>query len=135
MLPSRSNVLVVDDDPTLRAVLAALLSLEGYQVETAEDGPSALASIAAAAPDIIVSDLNMPRMSGFELLSLVRLNFPAIRVVAMSASFSGLQIPDGVHADAFYEKATNPFFLAEMLRSLTPHRLPARRHSKILPPS
>ena len=128
MLPNGSSVLVVDDDPALRAVLAALLSLEGYQVQTAENGSSALASIASAIPDIVVSDLNMPQMSGFELLSWVRQKFPAIRVVAMSAAFSGVQVPDGVHADAFYEKASNPLVLTEILRSMTLHRsLPRHR--------
>ena len=60
---------------------------------------------------IILSDLNMPRMSGFEFLSLVRRRFPAIRysirVIAMSGAFSGDDIPPGIAADAFYEKGPN----------------------------
>jgi CheY-like chemotaxis protein len=134
MLTDRSNVLVVEDDPSLRMVLAALLSLEGYKVQTAEDGLSALASIASIPPDIIISDLNMPRMSGFVLLSLVRQNFPAILVVAMSSAFSGNQIPPGVHADAFYEKATHPVFLTRILSSMTTASTKRARHQfRMLP--
>jgi hypothetical protein len=48
----------------------------------------------------------MPGMSGFELLSVVRRRFPAIRVIAMSSAFSGSDVPTGVAADAFYEKTT-----------------------------
>jgi CheY-like chemotaxis protein len=49
----------------------------------------------------------MPRMSGFELLSIVRLRFPAIAVIAMSGAYSGMAAPQGVAADAFYAKGSS----------------------------
>jgi hypothetical protein len=55
-------------------------------------------------PDILLSDLNMPVMSGFELLSVVRRRFPAMRVIAMSGAFFGEEVPSGVAADNFYQK-------------------------------
>jgi hypothetical protein len=58
----------------------------------------------------------MPEMSGFELLSIVRRQFPTISLVAMSGAFSGTQIPCGVTADAFYEKGNGVAVLLRRLR-------------------
>jgi CheY-like chemotaxis protein len=119
---TQPHILLVEDDPELRSVLAALLSYEGYQVRTSEDGVSALVAMESNLPDVIISDLNMPRMSGFEFLSTVRHNFPSIPLVAMSGAFSGKQTPPGVEADAFYEKASHPVFLTRILRTISVHR-------------
>ena len=54
-------------------------------------------------PDVIISDLGMPNMSGFELLSVVRRRFPHVPVIAISAKFDGS--PNGVIADGFFSKA------------------------------
>ncbi len=54
-------------------------------------------------PDVIVSDLRMPNMSGFELLSVVRRRFPHIPVIAISGEFDG-ESPAGLIADAFFTK-------------------------------
>jgi CheY-like chemotaxis protein len=122
MLTKRS-VLLVEDDGDLRVVLAAMLAQTGYEVRTAWDGVSALFDMETAVPDIIVSDLNMPRMSGFELLSIVRAEFPLIPLIAMSGAFSGVQVPSGVIADAFYEKGTHPVFLVQLVSSMTRPRI------------
>ena len=82
MPPEKAKLLIVDDDPQMRTLLSVILAESGYRVRSAEDGFSALAEIRKEIPDIILSDLNMPGMSGFELLSVVRRRFPAIRVVA-----------------------------------------------------
>jgi DNA-binding NarL/FixJ family response regulator len=60
----------------------------------------------------------MPGMSGFELLSIVRRQFPVISVIAMSGAFSGNQIPCGVAADAFYEKGNGVAVLLKVIESL-----------------
>lgn len=103
----KATVLVVDDDHALRQTLCAILAATGYQVRFAEDGFAALAALHESLPDILLSDLNMPRMSGFELLSVVRSRFPALRVIAMSGAYAGFAIPAGVAAEAFYEKGSN----------------------------
>ena len=117
MLTNRT-VLLVDDDGRLRVVLSAMLAHTGYQVRTAWDGVSALLEIETGVPDIVVSDLNMPRMSGFELLSVLRAQFPAVPLIAMSGAFSCSQVPDGVIADAFYEKGTNPSRLMQLVSAM-----------------
>src|SRR5580692_8440724 len=103
--PQKYRVLVVDDDASLRNVCSMLLLKSGYAVDTAEDGFSALLSMKYAVPDLLLSDLNMPHMSGFELLSVVRRRFPQILVIAMSGAYEGReQVPAGVIADAYYPK-------------------------------
>ena len=125
MSDSRSNLLVVDDAAMVLMCLSAILTESGYSVRTAHDGFSALTEIRRDVPDLIISDLNMPRMSGFELLSVVRRRFPAIRVIAMSASWSGEGVPPGVAADAFYEKGTNPGFLLRIVEAMTQSNPPS----------
>lgn len=103
--PERTHLLVVEDEPTIRQLFAALLTAAGYSVAEAVDGFAALEEIRRKRPALILSDLNMPRMTGFELLSVIRRRFPAIRVIAMSGAFAGDAVPEGVSADAFYEKS------------------------------
>jgi DNA-binding NtrC family response regulator len=101
------KLLIVDDDEPVRESLSQLFTEFGHSVRSAEDGSSALLQIRREVPDIVLSDLNMPGMSGFELLPIVRRRFPSIRVIAMSGAFSVDNIPRGVAADAFYEKDPN----------------------------
>jgi CheY-like chemotaxis protein len=101
-----ARLLVVDDEPSIRTSMSQVLTEIGYSVRSAQDGFSALAEIQKEIPEIILSDLNMPGMSGFELLSLVRRRYPAIRLIAMSGAFSGDEVPSGVAADAFYQKGS-----------------------------
>jgi DNA-binding NtrC family response regulator len=107
MTTHKTKLLLVDDDAALRHLLSVILTHSGYDVRSAQDGFSALAEIRAEVPDILLSDLYMPGMSGFELLSVVRRRFPMIPVIAMSSAYSGPGVPAGVAADAFYEKATD----------------------------
>jgi len=102
----KNNLLIVEDDVQLRALLTAILTRAGYRVNAVEDGFAALTQMRSDMPDIILSDLYMLGMSGFELLSVVRRRFPEVTVIAMSSAFSGGEIPAGVAADAFYQKAT-----------------------------
>jgi CheY-like chemotaxis protein len=97
----------VDDEPLVCKNMSIIFTALGYATRTALDGFLALAVIREEIPDIILSDLNMPGMSGFELLSIVRRRFPSIRVVAMSGAFAGTTVPPGVAADAFYQKGSH----------------------------
>jgi CheY-like chemotaxis protein len=119
-LPER--ILVVDDDAGIRECIADLLSYQGYEVWTAEDGLDALSLLHVTPPDVLISDLNMPNMSGFDLLPVVRRIFPHTLLIAMSAAYDGDAIPDGVVADAFVSKGQPDYFLSitsALVRSLT----------------
>lgn len=106
--PSKLQILVVDDDPSVRETISLLLISCGYDVATAEDGFGALQQLRRTLPDLIISDLNMPQMSGYELLSVVRRRFPKILTVAMSGAYQGDEVPSGVIADGFFAKGAWP---------------------------
>jgi CheY-like chemotaxis protein len=78
------RLLVVDDEPPVRDLFQGSLSTEGYEVRVAKDGFEALAQMRGALPDLILSDLKMPNMSGLEFLSVVRRRFPQIPTIAIS---------------------------------------------------
>lgn len=106
----RHRILLVEDDPDSREVIAMLLISQGYDVWTAANGLGALSQLNREVPEIIISDLNMPEMSGFELLSIVHSRWPSVPVIAMSASYdSGDRLPNGVTADAFFAKGKSQF--------------------------
>jgi CheY-like chemotaxis protein len=113
------NVLVVDDNPVLTSVLSEIFHECGHNVRVASDGFFALAEIRNRVPDVLLSDLSMPGMSGYELLSVVRRRYPAVRVIAMSGSYSGENVPTGVAADAFYAKGASSITqLIQMVRTI-----------------
>jgi CheY-like chemotaxis protein len=115
---SRRHILVVDDNPAVRETLAMLLMSAGYNVAVAEDGFGALSELRKTIPDVVVSDLEMPRMSGFELLSVVRRRFPQILTVAMSGAYSEHGLPAWIAADGFYAKGGGPKNLLRKIEQL-----------------
>lgn len=89
----------------MREVMAMMLEEEGYEVSTAADGFDALVQLRSSIPDLIISDLHMPGMSGVEFLSVIRRRFPAIPVIAISGAHAiDESLPAGVMADVFYPK-------------------------------
>jgi CheY-like chemotaxis protein len=129
MVDSETGILVVDDEACIRASMSLVLAKAGYRVRSAEDGFSALREIRRESPKILLSDLNMPGMSGFELLPVVLRRFPAIMVIAMSGAFFGNEVPSGISADAFYQKGSSVSALLQMLRT------PPQMRRCALPPS
>jgi CheY-like chemotaxis protein len=98
------RLLIVDDEPSMREAVSELLAFKGYEVLTAQDGLDALDRLVQPLPDVIISDLIMPRMSGFEFLAVVRERFPHVPVIATSGGFMGNEVPPRVLADAFLPK-------------------------------
>jgi CheY-like chemotaxis protein len=123
------RVLIVDDEENLRLMGKHVLETQGYEVHCAGDGFEALTALKKSLPDVIISDLQMPNMNGFEFLSVVRLRFPAIPVVVISGEFSGLSIPESGLADAFFPKGGyRPAELFEKIIELLTD-LPARQRT------
>jgi two-component system response regulator PhoP len=84
----KDRVLVVDDDREAREVLAMALAQSGYAVEIVEDGRAALGRLGSWPADVLVSDVNMPRMSGPELIQAMRAsgrNQPVVLITGMES--------------------------------------------------
>jgi CheY-like chemotaxis protein len=129
------EILIVDDEPAIRLSLSQILLSLGYHVRCAADSFSALIEFRQRIPDILLSDLNMPGMSGFELLSVVRRRFPSAHVIAMSGSFAGEVMPDGVAADAFHQKGSSLGSLLQIVHTMAALKgEPARVHASSLMP-
>jgi CheY-like chemotaxis protein len=130
---TKAKLLIVDDESTIRLSMSHTLTEVGFCVRSAEDGFSALAELRKEIPDILLSDLNMPGMSGFELLAVVRRRFPAIQTIAMSGSFCGDEVPSGVAADAFYPKGSSVGCLLRIIAALPlPERMLPNHPSRAL---
>src|SRR6266568_666437 len=74
LMEPRANILVVDDNPDKLSLLEAALRLEGYDVRTAADGEEALLAIESYPPDLVITDVMMPKMNGYELAERIRAN-------------------------------------------------------------
>jgi DNA-binding response OmpR family regulator len=88
-----SKVLVVDDDPTMLAVLQQLLGDEGFEVRYALDGRQALNEISRDGPDLVVTDIMMPRLDGLGLARELRERGDQTPVVLMSAVYDDVDLP------------------------------------------
>lgn len=104
------TVLVVEDDPTIMRLLEVNFSMEGFEVLAAFDGPSALEMVQASMPDVIVSDVMMPEMSGVELVTALKSDAATadIPVLLLSARAQGTDIRAGLDAGAD-DYVTKPF--------------------------
>lgn len=89
-------ILIVDDEAPIRFTLRRFLELKGYEVLEAGDGVEALEVMGARQADMAILDLMMPRMNGVELLDRMKAEFPATRVVVISAysDVKDISVPD-----------------------------------------
>jgi CheY-like chemotaxis protein len=110
------RVLLVDDEPLVRKFISGYLVAAGYVVRVAFDGLDALEKLRTGLPDLIISDLKMPRMSGSEFLDIVRKRFPQIPVIVISAAATD-EIPEGLAADAHCQK--NGFGYEQLLQTVS----------------
>jgi DNA-binding NtrC family response regulator len=122
---SYGRVLVVDDDQRDLQQLAAIISDLGYVCETASDGEAALQKLTSAPFDVIVSDLMMPRMDGFELLRTLfdRGDLtPAIVLTGAGSIDQAISIVHDLRAFWFLEKPARPAVLATLLERAVQHK-------------
>jgi CheY-like chemotaxis protein len=79
------RVLVIDDDPSVREVVRYLLAAFGYECHTAADGPSGLARFAEGDWNLVLTDLEMPEMSGWQVVEAIRQQAPTMPIVIITA--------------------------------------------------
>jgi CheY-like chemotaxis protein len=112
--PEAARVLVVDDDREIADTMAEVLGFEGYSVDVARDGVQAMERIPEFQPDVILLDLMMPRMTGFEVLERLRDERSTTPVVVVSAN-QGYEAEDLKVAG----KVRKPFGLTQLLNAVT----------------
>ena len=110
----KPRVLVVDDDKAVRESLRRSLEFNGYDVVMAADGAEALAGISAAAPDIVVMDVMMPRLDGIETTKALRQAGNDLPILVLTARDAVGDRVDGLDAGAD-DYLTKPFALQELL--------------------
>jgi len=111
-----ARVLVADDNADMREYLARLLRTAGHQVTTVTDGQAALAAINAQAPDLVITDVMMPRMSGLDLVAALRADArtAAVPVLLLSARAGQEAAVEGLRAGAD-DYLVKPFTAVELL--------------------
>ncbi len=104
------TVLVVEDDPTILQLLEVNFEMEGFIVVRAEDGEQGLAAARETKPDVVVSDVMMPKMSGLELVKALKASpeTRSIPVILLSAKAQGTDVRGGLEAGAD-DYVTKPF--------------------------
>jgi DNA-binding response OmpR family regulator len=132
MLQPSIRVLLVDDDPVLTRTYALGLELEGFDVSTVDNGEAALDIVSAAPFDVVLLDLSLPGIDGFEVLEAMReRNRQPSPIVVMFSNFSDLGLIDHAlrlgAAGWIYKLAVSPPTLAEKIREVVPARHPAPR--------
>ena len=116
-------VLIVDDDPAVRESLAAVIEAFGFRTCTAANGREGLAAVAAEAPSAIITDLHMPEMDGFELMSALRDTRSAIPIIAITGGitkgYDFLAAAKHLGASATFEKPLAVLDVIDTIHDLT----------------
>src|SRR5208282_4083618 len=114
------RVVAVDDDPFMLALLRTTFLNQGTQCETADNGPDALRLIREVTPNVVVLDVNMPEMDGFEVLSAVRSENIPTQVVLLTARQQEHDVLRGFQlgADDYLVKPFSPLELVARIKRL-----------------
>jgi DNA-binding response OmpR family regulator len=119
------RILIVDDEPNIVISLEYLMKREGYETAVAGDGETALASLAERTPDLVVLDVMLPKLNGFEVCRQIRADprWRGVRVLMLTARGRDTEVAKGlgVGADAY---VTKPFSTKDLV-ALVKHLLPA----------
>jgi len=109
------RILVVDDDPEIRSVTRLVLEAEGYLVDEAADGEAAVARALGGGLDLVLLDVNMPKMSGWETLRVLKAD-PSLAPVPVVMFTIKSEVRDKVHGlqDGALDYITKPFQVDEL---------------------
>jgi CheY-like chemotaxis protein len=120
--PERRTILLVDDDQDARTIFGTLFELEGYEVLHAHDGPSAVEVVRNSRPDVVLLNLVMPRMSGYQVLRTIRAEEGSAEIPCLL--FTGDARPEQMGtalmhgADGFVTKPAEPRAVLRLVQRL-----------------
>lgn len=119
-MSDKPKILIVDDEPLIRDALAFKLTKDGYDVDTAEDGEKAIQKIESEEYAIIISDIMMPFISGFELVKILKergTDAPVLMLTSLNSETAVLKAFD-LGADDFMTKPFSPNELSVRIKKL-----------------
>ncbi len=120
---STPRVLVVDDEPVIASTLAAILQMHGFSAKFFTSPLEALAAARAKSPDLLISDVEMPRLSGIDLAIRIKALYPACKILLFSGQPSNLDLLDSARAqghdfDLLLKPVPPPELLAEIRKRI-----------------
>lgn len=118
-MANQPTILIVDDDPSIRKMMVEVLNLEGYPTETAENGRVALELLARSGPRVVLLDLLMPEVNGWEVMRALEED-PAERArhrVILVSALNTLETAQDLRADG---KLVKPFTVNQLLSLVAP---------------
>lgn len=123
----KCRILVVDDSEDVREFLQLLFEGEGYEVTSVADGQAGLDAVRASRPDLIITDVSMPRMSGLEMMTHLRSDFapPLPPVIVTSGFDESEKAAMRLGAACFVPKPVEPAAFLEIVAEVLEHRPPA----------
>src|SRR5205823_3685722 len=113
MTPDRPRILVVDDEPQITRVLRASLGMHGYEIRVANDGKTGLDALDEWKPDLVITDLSMPKMTGIELCENIR-NRSQVPIIVLSVRGEDNSKIEALDKGAD-DYVTKPFSINELL--------------------
>lgn len=123
MTPEPPRVLIVEDDDDLRSLIGSVLGDAGYAAVEAADGATALKACEERDPDVVLLDLNLPRLGGQDFADAYRRGLGHAKIIVMSGAESGGETSGRMHASVFLSK---PFELDRLLLAVRRVLRPAK---------
>jgi DNA-binding response OmpR family regulator len=112
-MPKRATILVVDDEPHVVRLVKANLESSGYKVLTAVDGEQSVRLVESEMPDLVILDIMLPRMDGYEVCRRIR-EFSTVPIIMLTARSAEVDLVHGFEAGAD-DYLTKPFAVSELL--------------------
>lgn len=114
-----TRVLVIDDDPSIRRMIGYALADEGYQVAEASDGRAGLEAVSQQHPDLILLDMKMPGMDGWEFAKVYRERYDhQAPIIVLTAAQNAAERAEEVHAESYVPKPFDLDILLERVAAL-----------------
>ena len=125
-----SKILIVDDEPRILLLLQSLLKSNGFEVETAGDGPAALAAVNRGGIDIVVTDLRMAPMDGMELFREIRKGHASMPVILLTA-YASVETAIEAMKEGMFDYLTKPFKVDDILACLKRAEEKVKKHESL----
>lgn len=125
------RILVIDDESSIRKVVAMMLQKEGHEVVTASNGIEGMSEFHRSRPDIVITDISMPGMDGIEFLRVLQKENVELPVVVMSGNTTGKQFLKTASLLGAASTLEKPFSRTELVQIIRSIKIPSRAKDRI----